>query len=253
MLRLYYAEDDKLFLEYYKNENLQKHDVIWNQDTRDNLLMALRNHFVSHIRELVDFTEKDFEYVKVPGNLPLYINKFSNVVKYECLDKEIKIGQYYAKMWVVNSREIQMTNNEVKEFFRKTSELVVKYGDPEFMNSNLKESIETLTLCDKITIELIEKFKHKDIIDMSFLDTLIEIEAQNKADQDIWRLIKLTFEMMRSGLKFKDMIQNYKLVIVEKLEKYLKLLALRISENHMNYAVAETTLEFINVTNYILK
>ena len=252
MLQLLFVEDDRLFIDYYKHENLQKHDVIWNQETRDTLLLALRNHFEPHILELVEFIENDFDYVKVPGNLPLYTNKFSTVVRYQCLDKEIKIGKYYARMWVINSNEIQMTNNETKAFFKKTKELVAYYGDPEFMNSNLKESIEKLTLCNKIAIELIDKFKHKDIIDVSYLDTLMEIESQNKADQGIWKLIKITFEMMRNGLKFKDMIQNYKAVIIEKLEQCLKLLALRISENHMRYTVAETMLEFINLTNNIL-
>ena len=103
-----------------------------------------------------------------------------------------------------------MTNKEVKEFFRKTSELVAQYGDPEFINSNLKESIEALTLCDKITIERIEKFKHKDIIDVSFFDTLIEIEAKKGRLGDL-ETHQTYLQNNEKWTMFKDMIQKYNL------------------------------------------
>jgi len=146
LLDLYVNEDKKTFSDIYKHENIQNEYVIWNIDTKNHLLSKIREHFRPHINQLLEFTQQEFEFVKIPGNLPLYTQKFSEIVQYEMLDKEIKIGKYYARMWVKNASSIQMTNDELKEFYSKVEQLVRQNSEYDIINSNTEEVIQNLTL-----------------------------------------------------------------------------------------------------------
>jgi hypothetical protein len=106
----------------------------------------MREHYKQHIDDLIEFSKRDFEYVKIPGNLPLLNIAFEDVVHYECLDNEIKIGQFYARMWVINANKIQMTYKEVEEFHQKVTQLLEKNTDPHFLNSRKLEAVKNIAL-----------------------------------------------------------------------------------------------------------
>lgn len=139
MLYLYITESKKSFLEKYKHDNLQNEYVIWNSDTRNNLIANVREHFKPQIDDLTEFSKQSFDFIKVPGNLPLNSNRFTKIIQYECLNKEIKIGQYYAKMWVINASKVQMTNDEIDDFFQIVEQIVKKNSVKEVLSSNTTE------------------------------------------------------------------------------------------------------------------
>lgn len=179
LLDMYVSEDKKTFLEIYKHDNIQNEYIIWNSENRDHMLGCIRKHFEPQIIQLVEFSEQEYDYIKVPGNLPLYSNKFSEVIHYESLDKELKIGKFFAKMWVKNVSAIQMTNEDLDEFYNKVSKLIKKSIEKNFTSEDIhviEEGVQNLTLCTKMIMKLNDVFQYKKILDFSVIDQIIQLE-----------------------------------------------------------------------------
>jgi hypothetical protein len=79
---------------------------------REHMVTEIRAYFDPHIQKLVDFIDKHPDYVKIPENAPMYLDKFNQVIQYKDLDKEVKIGKYFARMWLRNVNEIMMPYEE---------------------------------------------------------------------------------------------------------------------------------------------
>ena len=151
-----------MFLDIYTHDDIQSEFIVWNKQHRDNLLNSLRTHFESQIEQLIKFVSEEFEFVRVPGNLPLYTEKYTNIVRYDKLDKEMKIGRFYARMWVKNASSIQMTNDELDEFYTKVDSQIKKTLESDlvgYSKENILESVEKLTLWTKIIMKLNDVFK----------------------------------------------------------------------------------------------
>ena len=248
-------EDKKIFLDIYKNDNIQNEYIIWNKSTREHLLKEIRDHFEPQIHELVEFSSKEFDFIKVPGNLPLYTRKFDKVIQYQQLDNEVKIGKYYAKTWIKNASSIQMSAAELDEFYDKIESIVDENTDQEFINSsneNLEEAVNSLILCVKMVIKLNDVFNYNKIIDMGILEQIIILESKHKNKHSLWELMTLLLEMIRKVLQLSDIIEPQSAVLVSKIEKILSIIFERIDEDGMTLVIAETLSEAINISNVTL-
>ena len=189
LLDMYVSEDKKTFLEIYKHDDIQNEYIIWNSENRDHMLSTLRKHFEPQIMQLVEFSEKEFDYVKVPGNFPFYSHKFSEMIQYESLDKELKIGKFFAKMWVKNVNAIQMTNEDLDEFYNKVANLIKKSIERNLNSEDIltiEEGVQNLTLCTKMVMKLNDVFNYKKIVDLSMFDQIILIEEIYPNNHYVW-------------------------------------------------------------------
>jgi hypothetical protein len=189
LLDMYVSEDKKTFLEIYKHDDIQNEYIIWNSENRDHMLSTLRRHFEPQIMQLVEFSEKEFDYVKVPGNFPFYSHKFSEMIQYESLDKELKIGKFFAKMWVKNVNAIQMTNEDLDEFYNKVANLIKKSIERNLNSEDIhtiEEGVQNLTLCTKMVMKLNDVFNYKKIVDLSMFDQIILIEEIYPNNHYVW-------------------------------------------------------------------
>ena len=251
---MYVKEDKKIFLDLYKHEDVQNEYIIWNTDTRNHLLSTLRDHLKPQIEGLVEFMEKDFDYVKIPGNLPLFNHKFSRIIKYPSLDKEIKIGKFYARMWVKNAN-IQMTNQELDEFYQKVVALVETNMDPSFLNESkegVDEAISNLLLCTKMIIKLNDAFNYKKIINTELIDQIISLEEKDPNAFILWELINSLLEMIRKALKWDEIFKPQYSHLMTQLEVIFTTLNERILEFGFSLIQAETLSELINIINILI-
>lgn len=252
---MYTNQDKKLFLDIYKDDNIQNEYIIWNTKTRDHLLSEIKAHFSHHIQLLINFSESSFNTVKVPGNLPLYTEKFSKVVKYEMLDREIKIGKFYAKTWVKNATTIQMTNEELNEFYQKVINLVKTNVDPSFLKAseeNIDEGVENLILCIKMVIKLNDAFNYKKIINIELLDQVINLENKHQNKHNLWELFTCILEMIRKAMRWEDVLMLQSEYLVNKVEQILTIILDRVNQNGVSLVIAEALSEAMNITNIMI-
>ena len=199
--------------------------------------------------------EKDFDHVKIPGNLPLYNNKFSRIIKYPSLNKEIKIGKFYARMWVKNANTIQMTNQELDEFYQKVVALVETNMDPSFLNESkegVDEAISNLLLCTKMIIKLNDAFNYKKIINTELIDQIISLEEKDPNAFILWELINSLLEMIRKALKWDEIFKPQYSHLMTQLEVIFTTLNERILEFGFSLIQAETLSELINIINILI-
>ena len=164
LLDLLEAGEHRMFIDIYIHDDIQSEFIVWNKQYRETLLNYMRGYFESQVQQLIQFVSEEFEFVRVPGNLPLYTDKLTKVVKYDKLDKEMKIGRFYARMWVKNASSIQMTNDELNEFYLKVDSQIRSCVNSDLINDskeNIQDTIERFVLCTKIIMKLNDVFKYK--------------------------------------------------------------------------------------------
>ena len=145
LVDMYENDDPKRFIDLYKHESVENEYCIWNRDMRDYFLNTIRGYIKPHIEELLTFIVKGFSHYKVPGNLPLFFNRFKKIIHYESLDKELKINKYYVRMWVKNANSLQMNTDELEVFYQNLLILIDKNIGNTFLNSSQQNFEEGVT------------------------------------------------------------------------------------------------------------
>ncbi|CAI2367775.1 unnamed protein product [Moneuplotes crassus] len=255
LVDMYESQDTKTFSNLFKHEKIENEYIIWNEDCRLHLLNTLQAHFKPNLDELLAFLQKGFGFYKIPGNLPMYLNRFREKVCYKSLDNELKIKKFYARMWVRNASSIPMTKDKLHEFYEEVMVLIKKYTDYEFLSEkkeNLKQGMKNIVICLQVIMKTNDAFDFRQVLEVKFIDTIIEIESKNPHNPYVWVVIGTFFEMIRKSLKWKDLYTVQASYLVCKLEDITCLIKERIKAYGFYLPLAETLSEVVNTAKLVI-
>jgi len=110
--------------------------LIWSKDMRGLLFANMENHLAEFKEKLKMFVKNKTEKFRIVSNMPIYNKLFNKIIKYPQIEKEIRCGEYYLRIW--NKNKIKMENVQ-QVIFMNNLEITFSEITQDFEKINLED------------------------------------------------------------------------------------------------------------------